>query len=114
MTYETIIFEKKGGVATMTLNRPDQKNAISPQMSAEIDDVLDQTHADEEIVVLIVTGGTETFCSGMDLKAGWGRSGRRASTIFSIIFSRHSPTVSTMSSGISESSNFPLPSRLQI
>jgi enoyl-CoA hydratase len=85
MTYETIIFEKKGGVATMTLNRPDQKNAISPQMSAEIDDVLDQTHADEEIVVLIVTGGTETFCSGMDLKAGWGRSGRRASTIFSII-----------------------------
>jgi enoyl-CoA hydratase/carnithine racemase len=85
MTYETIILEKKGGVATMTLNRPEQRNAISPQMCAEIDDVLDQTHADEEVAVLIVTGGTETFCSGMDLKAGRGGSGRRDSTIFSII-----------------------------
>ncbi len=85
MAYETVIYEKEGGVAMLTLNRPAQRNAMDPQMAVEIDDALDQADADEEVNVLIITGGTETFCSGMDIKAGRAGTGRRDSNIFTTI-----------------------------
>lgn len=85
MAYETITYEKEDGVAILTMNRPEQRNAISPQMAAEVDDALDQAAADEEVKVLVVTGGSETFSAGMDLKAGRGGGGRRESSIFSIV-----------------------------
>src|SRR3990170_182236 len=85
MAYETITYEKEDGIAILTLNRPEQRNAISPQMAAEVDDALDQAAADEEVKVLVVTGGSETFSAGMDLKAGRGGGGRRESSIFSIV-----------------------------
>jgi len=85
MAYETIIYEKEEGVGILTLNRPQQRNAISPQLSAEVEDVFDQAAADEEVKVLIVTGGTETFSAGMDIKVGPGGGGRREPSIFSIV-----------------------------
>lgn len=85
MAYETITYEKEEGFAILTLNRPNQRNAISPQLAAEVEDALDQAAADEEVKVLIVTGGTETFSAGMDLKAGRGGGGRREPSIFSIV-----------------------------
>ncbi len=85
MAYETIIYEKEEGVGILTLNRPEKRNAISPQLAAEVDDVLDKATTDEEVKVLIVTGGTETFSAGMDIKVGPGSGGRRESTIFSIV-----------------------------
>jgi len=84
MVYETIIYEQEDGIAILTLNRPQQRNAISPQVGTEVDDVLDKVATDEEIKVLIVTGGTEVFSAGMDLKAGR-VTGRRQSSIFSIV-----------------------------
>jgi len=76
MTYKTIQLAHDGGVATITLNRPQKRNAISFEL---IDDLL---RALDEVVtsnanVLIVTGAGEAFCSGMDLdnlKALLGRS----------------------------------------
>jgi methylglutaconyl-CoA hydratase len=76
MNYKTIQLAYDGGVATITLNRPDKRNAISFDL---IDDLL---HALEEVaksdaIVLIVTGAGKAFCSGMDLdnlKALLGRS----------------------------------------
>ncbi len=85
MAYETITYEKEEGFAILTLNRPNQRNAISPQLAAEVEDALDQAAADEDVKVLIVTGGTETFSAGMDLKAGRGGGGRREPSIFSIV-----------------------------
>ena len=85
MAYETITYEKEEGFAILTLNRPGQRNAISPQLAAEVEDALDQAAADEEVKALIVTGGTETFSAGMDLKAGRGGGGRREPSIFSIV-----------------------------
>ena len=85
MAYETITYEKEDGVAVLTMNRPQQKNAVSPQMATEVDDVLDQATADDEVKVLILTGGTEAFSAGMDTKAGRGGGGRRDSSIFSMV-----------------------------
>jgi methylglutaconyl-CoA hydratase len=66
MTYETIQLVYDGGVATITLNRPEKRNAIS---FALIDDLLRALEevAKSEAIVLILTGAGKAFCSGMDL-----------------------------------------------
>lgn len=84
MAYENIIYEVEDGVATLTFNRPEMKNAISVGLSEEVEDVLDKVAADDEIKVLLITGGKDIFSSGMDLKAGRAK-GRRAASIFSIV-----------------------------
>ena len=84
MAYEFITYELEEGVAILTFNRPQQKNAISIQLSEEVEDVLDKVAADGEIKVLLITGGTEIFSAGMDLKAGRAK-GRRDASIFSIV-----------------------------
>jgi len=66
MSYGTIQLARDGGVATVTLNRPEKRNAISFEL---IDDLL-RALADVEksdAVVLILTGAGKAFCSGMDL-----------------------------------------------
>ena len=71
-TYETILVEKKSGVATLTLNRPEKMNAISPTMVKEITEVMDEIAYDERYRVLVITGAGAAFSSGIDLN--WGRS----------------------------------------
>jgi 2-(1,2-epoxy-1,2-dihydrophenyl)acetyl-CoA isomerase len=67
--YETVILEKEGAVATLTLNRPDRLNAISPQMRDDLRDALTEVREDDDIRVLIVTGAGRGFCSGADVEA---------------------------------------------
>ena len=64
--YSTLILETAGNIATITLNRPEKRNAISTQMMAELQTALDEierTHAR----VVIITGAGKAFCAGMDL-----------------------------------------------
>jgi methylglutaconyl-CoA hydratase len=67
MNYKTILLTYDSGVATITLNRPDKRNAISFEL---IDDLLDALKEVESsnAIVLIVTGSGKAFCSGMDLE----------------------------------------------
>ena len=67
MAYETVIYEKEGGVAIMTLNRPEVKNAFDRTMMTEMDLVLTEVAKDVEARVLIVTGAGKAFCSGADI-----------------------------------------------
>jgi len=67
MSYETLIFEKKGAVAIVTLNRPAKKNALTEQMHRELIRVCNEVEKSDELEVLVLTGGTETFCAGADL-----------------------------------------------
>jgi methylglutaconyl-CoA hydratase len=66
MTYKTIQLVYDGGVATITLNRPEKRNAISFEL---IDDLLQALHdvAKSDAIVLILTGAGKAFCSGLDL-----------------------------------------------
>jgi len=66
--YETVTLEKEGAVATLTLNRPDRLNAISPQMREDLRDALNEVREDDDIRVLIVTGaGEKAFIAGADI-----------------------------------------------
>jgi trans-feruloyl-CoA hydratase/vanillin synthase len=67
--YETILVERDGeGVTTVTLNRPDKRNAMNPPLHAEMLDALTRLEGDEETRVLVITGAGSAFSSGMDLK----------------------------------------------
>jgi 2-(1,2-epoxy-1,2-dihydrophenyl)acetyl-CoA isomerase len=71
MSYETLIWEQEGGVGRLTLNRPDSLNAWTPQLGAELRQVVDTDAADPSVRTVLVTGAGRGFSSGADLKAGF-------------------------------------------
>ena len=68
--FETIRLEVEGGIATLTLNRPEKLNAFNTLMMQEMIAAFDQTDADDSVRVVIVTGAGRAFCAGADLSAG--------------------------------------------
>ena len=68
MPYTTIILEKLGAVARLTLNRPERANALNKAMLEEIGAALDHAEHDADVRVLIVRGAGTAFSSGFDLK----------------------------------------------
>lgn len=75
VAYKTILYSESQGIATVTLNRPDKRNAISYEL---IDDVLTALkHAAESAAqIVILTGAGSAFCAGMDLENLKGLLGR--------------------------------------
>ena len=71
MSYETIIYEKAEGIATITFNRPEVMNAANFQMADEIWGAVEDAKNDAEVRVLIFTGAGKAFHSGDDVKAIW-------------------------------------------
>jgi methylglutaconyl-CoA hydratase len=67
MSYNTIQLAYEGAVATITLNRPDKRNAISFELIDDLLQALDEV-SKSEATVLILTGAGKAFCSGMDLE----------------------------------------------
>lgn len=67
MTYQTIVFEKADGIATITLNRPKVYNAINNELLHEIALATDLIANDKEIKALIITGGSKVFAAGGDI-----------------------------------------------
>ena len=65
---EELLVSVEDGIMTMTMNRPQAKNAMNKSMSHAIADAVDRFEADADIRVAILTGAGGTFCSGMDLK----------------------------------------------
>jgi 2-(1,2-epoxy-1,2-dihydrophenyl)acetyl-CoA isomerase len=65
--FESLIWEVQEQVATITLNRPDKKNAMSWVMFNEIKEAFDSAAADPEVRCVVVTGAGGAFCSGADL-----------------------------------------------
>ena len=62
------LLEKRDGYAIVTLNRPDEMNALSKQLRADIITAFADCQADENIRVIILTGNGRAFCAGFDLK----------------------------------------------
>ena len=67
---ETLLVERAGGVVTVTLNRPERKNAINDPMWRELIDVFDEVADTPTDRVLVITGAGDGFCSGADLSPG--------------------------------------------
>ncbi len=68
MAYETILYEKTEHVGTITLNRPEARNGITPQMMDDLWDAVQDAGADKSLRVLVLRGAGRDFCPGADLK----------------------------------------------
>jgi enoyl-CoA hydratase len=64
-----VITEERDGVLLVTLNRPDQRNAVNRAVATGIAAALDRLDADDALRVGVLTGAGKGFCAGMDLKA---------------------------------------------
>jgi enoyl-CoA hydratase len=69
MADEAVLTEADDGVLLITLNRPDQRNAVNAAIANGIGAALERLDDDDELRVGILTGAGKGFCSGMDLKA---------------------------------------------
>lgn len=65
---DTVKVEFDNGIAWVTLNRPEKKNAMSPALNRQMLQVLDALEVDDRCGVMVLTGAGESFSSGMDLK----------------------------------------------
>lgn len=68
MTYEQIIYETKGTIALITLNRPDRLNAWTPQMMEELAHAIETANDDKSIGSIVMTGAGRGFCAGADIE----------------------------------------------
>ena len=66
--YHDLLYEVSGGIATITLNRPDRLNAISGPMLESFSRAFRDADADRNVRVIILTGAGRGFCAGLDLK----------------------------------------------
>ena len=60
-TYQTVKVEREEGIAWVTLNRPEKRNAMSPQLHFEMVDVLTELEGDASTSVLVLTGAGEAW-----------------------------------------------------
>ena len=67
MTYESILLQSAGGIARVTLNRPERLNSFTAKMHEELRDALAMVRADTSARVLLLTGAGRGFCAGQDL-----------------------------------------------
>jgi feruloyl-CoA hydratase/lyase len=70
VAYETILatIDATARVALVTFNRPEKRNAMSPRMTEEMDDVLERLRYEDRVGAVVFTGAGKAFCAGMDLK----------------------------------------------
>lgn len=67
--YDEILYEIDGPVATITMNRPDQLNALTDLTQAEIRNALDQSELNPNVLGTVLTGAGRGFCAGVDMNA---------------------------------------------
>ena len=64
MSNEVVIFEQKGHVAILTLNRPEARNAMNPEMLVRLSEGWQRIRDDDSIRVAVITGSGPAFCAG--------------------------------------------------
>jgi E-phenylitaconyl-CoA hydratase len=70
MKFDTVIYEKDGGVATITLNRPDRYNAFNVTMAMELRQAWEAVKTDPDVTCAVLTGaGDKALCTGVDIDA---------------------------------------------
>lgn len=90
----TVLYEVSDHIATITLNRPEARNAINGQMRIELNEAWKNFLEDEDAWVAILTGSGEVFCAGADLRDGGGSAGTFPGTFW------EKPTINSFESGL--------------
>src|SRR4051794_27654873 len=83
MSYETLLFDVDDGVATITLNRPEVRNAFGNNMGGELADAYKRCDEDEAVRAVVVTGTPPAFCAGADMTSREGTFEMRDASTFS-------------------------------
>lgn len=104
MSFETIIYEKKDRVLTITLNRPEVLNAFTATMGQEMLQAFHQAADDEDIGCVVLTGAGRGFCSGADVREFQaGIDGRASGNVLSgaeslcqLMFNLKKPTIAAV------------------
>lgn len=101
-----ILTNEANGIRTLTLNRPDRRNALTPEMQDELIDAFEAAAASSTTKVLILTGAGEAFCAGLDLSALQAMAGksaaeldadaRRISRMFRTLYELPIPTIAAV------------------
>jgi enoyl-CoA hydratase len=71
MTYETLLYDTDGPIATVTLNRPDSLNTIVPPMPDEVEAAVNSAVRDPAVKVIVIRGAGRAFCAGYDFGGGF-------------------------------------------
>ena len=101
-SFETLKVDRGDGVVTVTMNRPEKKNAIDAQMTEELIAVFGEVKANESDRVVVLTGAAGEFCSGADLTPAAGASGgtlasmRRVSALVLALHELPQPTIAKL------------------
>ena len=98
MAYESILFENSGGVAVITLNRPDKLNSFTVAMHLELRDAIGKLQADPGVRVLLLTGAGRGFCAGQDLSDRAVKPGETAVDLGESIDKYYGPLVKSLRS----------------
>ena len=78
MTGELVLYRLDDHVATITINRPDVRNALNRQAYRELEAAFAEAQRDAEVRAVVLTGADPAFCSGDDCSARAAKAGRRA------------------------------------
>ena len=99
----TVLVEDMAGVRTVTLNRPERRNALNPEMQEELIAAFEAASADDRVRVVVVAGAGESFCAGLDLAVLRGLVGkgveeheadaRRVARMFRALYCLEKPTI---------------------
>ena len=71
MSYETLLYDVDGAIATITLNRPERLNTIVPPMPEEIESAVRTANGDGHVKVIVLRGAGRSFCAGFDFGGGF-------------------------------------------
>lgn len=105
MSYSTILVEEDGLVQTITLNRPERRNAMTPEMQGELIIAMEKARA-SDCRVLVLAGAGAAFCSGLDLSelramndksaADFRLDAHRVATLFRTLYEFPKPTIAAV------------------
>jgi 2-(1,2-epoxy-1,2-dihydrophenyl)acetyl-CoA isomerase len=92
----TVIVQRRGAAAVLTLNRPEAMNAVDPQLASDLLAALRAAAQDAEVRAVLLTGAGRAFCSGADLKAGFDPTPAGHPDIGEALRTRYHPIIRTI------------------
>lgn len=69
MEYENILYSVEDRIATITLNRPEKRNALSPALRRELVHAIHEAERDDDVTVILLQGAGKSFCAGYDMNS---------------------------------------------
>jgi len=90
---DATLYELDAGIATITLNRPDNRNALSAELVDGLGDNLERALGDDAVRVIVLTNEGPAFCAGADLKGGGGPARRSLEEILGAMLDSPKPVI---------------------